>query len=135
MPTPPHTSKNPYFTTTLTQTRMHSPFFANHLQEMGLDLDEEAMNNQLLGPMPSIPPRVFTLYELENYYNGKNGTPCYVSANGIVFDVTHSPAWANGKHFSLTPGHDYSNFFTIYHCNNILEFSTYVPIMGRIVYV
>lgn len=113
---------------------MHSPFFPNHLRLMGFFLDEEAVLNQLVGPVLTPPPRVFTLYELENYYNGQNGTPAYVAASGIVFDVTNSPAWAGGSHFSLTPGHDYSAQFTVCHCNDLIEMSKRVPVLGRIIY-
>lgn len=126
--------RSPAPSSPLTCSYIHSPFFPNHLHEMGMDLDEQAMINQLLGPQPVIPPRVFTLYELENYYNGQNGRPSYVAANGIVFDVTNVPAWSTGTHFSLKPGHDYSTHFTVYHSNNILEISTHAPIMGHIVY-
>lgn len=115
-------------------THMHSPFYQDHLEQMGMYLDEEALIAQLLGPQPIVPPRIFTLYELKHYYNGENGRPCYVSANGIVFDVTNCPAWNSGHHFSLTPGQDYSTHFTKYHCNDILGMSQKVPILGHIIY-
>lgn len=115
-------------------THMHSPFYQDHLEQMGKYLDEEALIAQMLGPQPIVPPRVFTLYELRNYYNGQNGRPRYVSANGIVFDVTNSPAWAGGSHFSLTPGEDYSTHFTKYHSNDILGISQKAPILGSIIY-
>ncbi len=101
---------------------------------MGKYLDEEALITQMLGPQPVVPCRVFTLYELKHYYNGENGRPSYVSANGIGFDVTNSSAWANGHHFSLTPGEDYSTYFTKYHSNDILDMSQKVPIVGHIIY-
>lgn len=113
---------------------MHSPFFPDHLRLMGFFLDEEAVIKQLVGPVLTPPPRVFTLYELENYYNGQNGAPAYVAASGIVFDVTNNPAWASGSHFSLTPGHDYSAQFTVCHNNDLIEMSKYAPVLGRIIY-
>lgn len=135
MPVFPRISTPFRFSSPPLYSHVHSPFFANNLEEMGMYLDEQALINKLLGPQPVIPPRVFTLYELETYYNGQNGSPSYVSANGVVFDISNSPAWATGAHFSLTPGHDYSTQFTVYHGNDILEISTRVPIMGSIVYV
>lgn len=113
---------------------MHSPFSLNNLDEMGAYLDDTKAIAQILGPTLTIPPRVFTLYELETYYNGQNGSPAYVSANGIVFDISNSGAWATGTHFSLIPGHDYSTQFTIYHSNNLIEMAQKFPIVGHIIY-
>ncbi len=113
---------------------MHSIFFPDNLREIHPYLDEELAVSQILGPTLTPPPRVFTLYELEHYYNGQNGAPAYVSANGIVFDITHNEAWHMGSHFSLTPGHDYSSYFTVYHSNALVEMATRVPVVGRIVY-
>ncbi|KAF2956353.1 cytochrome b5 domain-containing protein [Marinitoga sp. 38H-ov] len=31
-------------------------------------------------------------------YNGKNDNKSYVAVNGIIYDVTYSKAWKNGKH-------------------------------------
>lgn len=113
---------------------MHSLFSLNNINEIDPNLDEELAISQILGPSITIPPRVFTLYELATYYNGQNGTPAYVSANGLVFDVTNTTAWANGMHFSLVPGYDYSVQFTICHGNDFIEIANRAPIVGRIIY-
>jgi predicted heme/steroid binding protein len=42
--------------------------------------------------------RAFTIEELAKY-NGQNGAPSYVAVNGIVYDLTSVPEWANGRHF------------------------------------
>lgn len=42
--------------------------------------------------------RQFTLEELAQY-DGKEGRSAYVAVNGIVYDVTPKPSWANGEHF------------------------------------
>ena len=31
-------------------------------------------------------------------YNGKDGIPAYIAYRGIVYDVTNSFLWKNGKH-------------------------------------
>ena len=31
-------------------------------------------------------------------YNGKNGMPAYIAYRGVVYDVTNSFLWKNGKH-------------------------------------
>ena len=41
--------------------------------------------------------KVFTTAELSKY-NGLNGQPAYVGADGYVYDVSRSPLWAGGKH-------------------------------------
>lgn len=41
----------------------------------------------------------FTLKDLEEY-NGKDGNPSYVSVNGVVYDITDSKLWKNGKHMN-----------------------------------
>ena len=49
--------------------------------------------------------KIFTLDELSKY-DGKNGNPAYVAANGIVYDVTNVPQWSNGLHHGFTAGKD-----------------------------
>jgi predicted heme/steroid binding protein len=49
------------------------------------------------GDCGSVNERLFTLDELR-LYNGRNGSPAYLACNGIVYDVTGSFLWQNGKH-------------------------------------
>ena len=49
--------------------------------------------------------RVFTLEELSKF-DGQNGNPAYVAVDGIVYDLTDSKAWRNGKHNGFTAGKD-----------------------------
>ena len=57
--------------------------------------------------------RVFTTEELATY-NGKDGQPAYVAVNGVVYDVTDVPEWANGEHANgqLTAGQDLTEEIT-----------------------
>ena len=49
---------------------------------------------------------VLTVEELAQY-NGKDGQPAYVAVDGVIYDVTDVPEWANGEHKNgLTAGHD-----------------------------
>ena len=41
--------------------------------------------------------RRLTRRELSRY-NGKNGVPAFVACEGVVYDVTGSFLWPNGKH-------------------------------------
>lgn len=45
--------------------------------------------------------KVFTVQELAQY-NGKNGSPAYIAANGIVYDVSKSRDFVNGVHKDCT---------------------------------
>lgn len=47
----------------------------------------------------------FTLEELAAY-NGKGGNKAYIAVDGKVYDVTDSPAWANGGHNGFEAGQD-----------------------------
>ena len=46
---------------------------------------------------PVMRARVFTREELGRY-NGKNGMPSYIAYKGMVYDVTSSFLWKNGRH-------------------------------------
>jgi predicted heme/steroid binding protein len=41
--------------------------------------------------------QVLTLQDLAQY-DGQNGRPAYVAVDGVVYDVTNSSLWPNGKH-------------------------------------
>ncbi|MDD3363650.1 MAG: cytochrome b5 domain-containing protein [Syntrophomonas sp.] len=41
--------------------------------------------------------KVFTVEELSKY-NGKNDSPAYIAANGVVYDVSNSKDFVNGVH-------------------------------------
>ena len=45
----------------------------------------------------SVPQKTFNAAELSKY-NGQNGQPAYVAADGLVYDVTGSPFWGGGNH-------------------------------------
>ena len=63
-------------------------------EEMSEDEDMTEDNNM-----------VFTLEELSKY-DGNDGQPAYVAVDGIVYDLTNSGAWRNGKHNGFTAGKD-----------------------------
>lgn len=41
--------------------------------------------------------KIFTIEELLKY-NGKNGSPAYIAANGVVYDASSSKDFLNGVH-------------------------------------
>lgn len=47
-----------------------------------------------------------TLEELKAY-NGQNGQPAYVAVDGVIYDVTNTKKWKDGKHQNgVTAGND-----------------------------
>ncbi len=75
--------------------------------------------------------RVFTPSELKKY-DGKNGRRAYVACNGIVYDVTESFLWKNGKHQALhEAGRDLTE--EIKEAPHGEEFLKKFPIVGRFV--
>jgi len=55
--------------------------------------------------------KVFTLEELAKN-DGIGGRPAYYAYQGVVYDVTDSPLWILGKHFSHFAGRDLSDAMT-----------------------
>ena len=48
---------------------------------------------------------VLTLEQLAEY-DGSNGKPAYIAVDGIIYDVTNSTRWKEGKHNGYTAGKD-----------------------------
>ncbi len=71
--------------------------------------------------------RLITLEELA-INNGKDGNPAYVAINGLVYDVTNSPAWAAGTHFGLSAGNDLTKEFNACHVDK--SFLASLPVVG-----
>lgn len=65
-------------------------------------------NSPTMESEPNSEMKVFTLAELSTY-NGSNGMPAYVAVDGVVYDLTNSNAWKNGKHNGFTAGRDLSD--------------------------
>lgn len=42
--------------------------------------------------------KTFTLEELAAY-DGQDGNPAYIAVDGVVYDVSNVPEWANGEHW------------------------------------
>jgi predicted heme/steroid binding protein len=44
-------------------------------------------------------------------YNGEDGRPAYIAVDGIVYDITESNQWKNGKYLGAKAGKDYTDLF------------------------
>lgn len=49
--------------------------------------------------------RIFSKHDLA-LYNGQDKELIYVAFNGVVYDVTNSRLWKNGKHYEHWAGQD-----------------------------
>lgn len=72
---------------------------------------------------------LLTPQELE-LYDGRDGSPAYVSVNGIIYDVSHIPQWALGVHFGVSAGQDVTDRVNLCHGGQILK---RLRIVGRII--
>lgn len=66
--------------------------------------------------------KVFSPEEL-HHYDGQEGRPAYVAHKGVVYDVTNSKMWRNGKHMNRhTAAHDLTlEFSSAPHKPDVLE--------------
>ncbi len=83
--------------------------------------------NQVLPPIN--PDRIFTPEELAEY-NGRNGKAAYVAVNGVVYDVTNNPRWAEAAHYGLRAGKDLTNEFEACHPGAMVL--SVLPVVGRL---
>lgn len=72
----------------------------------------------------------FTLEEIKQKYNGKDGNPSYVVVDGIVFDVTNIDEWSNGSHHGLSVGEEHTDSFYSCHGQKIDMLKKKLPIVG-----
>lgn len=79
-----------------------------------------------------VPNRLFTLQELKNNYNGKNGHPAYIALCGIVFDATSNATWRNSKPFGLYVGEDLTHKLPPSHHNILNHVAKVLPAVGKI---
>ncbi|MCX7746563.1 MAG: hypothetical protein N2645_06705 [Clostridia bacterium] len=73
----------------------------------------ESTEPQAAKPQATEPPvqKTFTKEELAKY-NGKDGRPCYVALNGVVYDITNVKGWKNGGHgHGILAGKDWTAAF------------------------
>lgn len=72
-----------------------------------------------------------TLEELSKF-NGKDGNKAYVAVDGIIYDVTDSPAWKNGGHNGFEAGKDLTEPIKNVSPHGVVKLEN-VPEVGRLV--
>ena len=70
--------------------------------------------------------------QLDEKFNGKDGNPAYVAVDGIIYDVSASPAWKNGGHNGFEAGKDLTNEIKTISPHGVVKLEN-VPEVGRIV--
>ena len=58
-------------------------------------------------PIPTEDQVEMTLEELA-LFDGRNGNKAYIAVNGIIYDVSNSSLWPNGRHNGYQAGQDLS---------------------------
>lgn len=71
-----------------------------------------------------------TLQELSQH-NGQNGKPAYVAVDGVIYDVTNSSKWRNGKHNGYEAGHDLTDPIKTKSPHGVSKLNS-VPAIGKI---
>lgn len=56
-------------------------------------------------PEEVVGERIFTLDELATF-DGQDGREAYIAVDGVVYDVSNVPQWAESSHFGFAPGID-----------------------------
>ena len=77
------------------------------------------------------PPALeLTLAELA-FYDGKDGRPAYIANNGVIYDVTNSPAWEDGEHEDYLAGRDMTaDFANARHGESVMAG---IPVVGKLI--
>jgi predicted heme/steroid binding protein len=76
--------------------------------------------------------KTFTLKEL-SAFDGKDNRAAYIAIDGVVYDVTEFPAWANGSHHKQAAGLDLTDAIHKIspHGSAVLE-AHHVPVVGKL---
>ena len=101
--------------------RFYENLILNEIEKLIMIKDQFKQNNREMA-------KEFTIAELTKY-DGKNGNPAYVAVDGIVYDVSLSPAWGGGTHFGLYSGKDLTTQYKS--CHNMMDLLSKLPKVGR----
>ena len=102
--------------------RFYENLILNEIEKLIMIKDQFIQNNREVA-------KEFTIAELAKY-DGKSGNPAYVAVDGIVYDVSVSPAWGGGTHFGLYSGKDLTIQFKS--CHNMMDLLNKLPKVGKI---
>lgn len=72
----------------------------------------------------------FTLEDLAQY-DGQDGRPAYVAVDGVVYDLTNSAAWRNGKHNGFTAGKDLTEEIKEISPHGVINLED-IPVVGKL---
>lgn len=95
------------------------------------DINENVSDENPTNEDINMETKTFTLAEL-SIYNGSNGMPAYVAVDGVVYDLTDSAAWRNGKHNGFTAGRDLSDEIKEISPHGVKNLEG-IPVVGKLV--
>lgn len=79
---------------------------------------------------PNENEKIFLTMEQLANYDGREGSPAYVAVNGIIYDISHIPQWAQGVHFGVSAGQDVTERVKLCHGGGVLSL---LKVVGRII--
>ena len=82
------------------------------------------------GTNPAKEELVLTLEELAKY-NGKDGQPAYIAVDGVIYDVSNVPQWANGQHNGFEAGNDLSEEIKTISPHGVSKLNG-LPVVGKL---
>ncbi len=107
--------------------QLHLRFFRNTLAS--LTGSQTTTSAQAASTSADPPALELTPQELAAY-DGKNGRPAYIANEGVIYDVTNSPAWHNGEHEDYTAGKDLTaDFARARHGDSVMNG---IPVVGTL---
>jgi predicted heme/steroid binding protein len=86
---------------------------------------------KLVGTVSADAGLALTLEQLAAF-DGTNGKPAYIAVDGVIYDVTNSVPWKNGKHNGYTAGKDLTTEIKEKSPHGVKNLER-VPAVGRIV--
>ena len=90
----------------------------------------EEINRQKVPKTNNEDEQIFLTIDQLAQYDGREGSPAYIAVNGIIYDISPIPQWAQGVHFGVSAGQDVTRRVQLCHGSQILNL---LKVVGRII--
>lgn len=100
------------------------------VREINMKEKNDEINRQKIPETNNGDDQIFLTIEQLAQYDGREGSPAYIAVNGIIYDISHIPQWAQGVHFGVSAGRDVTQRVQLCHGSKILGL---LKVVGRII--